>query len=106
MCHAGPRYEPVITGHTVRTRAVTNVWSQARLYCDQGVTSVCALWTTRLGISGAIVISERVVQWLWNDSAKTQIVSEEFVNYKTLSFSIIYILFDTSRVLTRQFLGS
>jgi len=52
------------------------------------------------------VISQRAVQWLWNDSAKTQIVSEEFVNYKTLSFSIIYILFDTSRVLPRQFLGS
>jgi hypothetical protein len=52
------------------------------------------------------VISQRAVQWLWNGSAKTQIVSEEFVNYKTLSFSIIYIPFDTSRVITRQFLGS
>ena len=46
------RYAPVITGHTVLTRAVTNVLSQAGLSCYQGVTSVCALWTTRLGISG------------------------------------------------------
>src|SRR5437899_2901520 len=52
------------------------------------------------------VISQRAVQWLWNGSAKTQIVSEEFVNYKTLSFSIVYIPFDTSRVIARQFLGS
>ena len=52
MCDAGPRDAPVITGHTVLTRAVTNVLSQAGLSCYQGVTSVCALWTTRLGISG------------------------------------------------------
>ena len=54
----------------------------------------------------AVVISQRAVQWLWNGSAKTQIVSEEFVNYKTLIFSIVYIPFDTSQVIARQFLGS
>ena len=51
MCHAGLRYEPVITGHTVLTRAVTNVLPQAGLSCYQGVTSVCALWTIQLGVS-------------------------------------------------------
>ena len=52
MCDAGPRDASVITGHTVLTRAVPNVLPQAGLSCYQGVTSVCALWTTRLGISG------------------------------------------------------
>ena len=54
MCDAGPRYAPVITGHTVLTRAVTNVLPQAGLSCYQGVANGCALLTTRLGISGAM----------------------------------------------------
>src|SRR5712691_12754891 len=94
MCHAGPRYEPVITGHTVLAKGVTTVLPQDGLSCYQGVTRMLAVRTTRLGISPRYAPTEATtmeIPTFWPDT-KDQAICESFLHdFPLVAYGMCYL---------------